>query len=168
MQLNLLENVYMNVFMQYYININKPLYIVVPPERAIIRRERDAGAYRLSAYYIAKITSELPLTLCAPLIFFSILYWMVGIGDATLWVIYVAVNLEFCLIVQVSILSFYLTLFYFNSILVMAVSFIGGENRSQQPNCCKSLITFSYKVVSSTPRYGRKSNSQSLKFQVIL
>jgi hypothetical protein len=66
MQLNLLENVYMNVFMQYYININKPLYIVVPPERAIIRRERDAGAYRLSAYYIAKITSELPLTLCAP------------------------------------------------------------------------------------------------------
>ena len=114
--------------MQYYININKPLYIVVPPERAIIRRERDAGAYRLSAYYIAKITSELPLTLCAPLIFFSILYWMVGIGDATLWVIYVAVNLEFCLIVQVSILSFYLTLFYFNSILVMAVSFIGGVN----------------------------------------
>ena len=118
----------MNVFMQYYININKSLYIVVPPERAIIRRERDAGAYRLSAYYIAKITSELPLTLCAPLIFFSILYWMVGIGDATLWVIYVAVNLEFCLIVQVSILSFYLTLFYFNSILVMAVSFIGGVN----------------------------------------
>jgi ABC-type multidrug transport system permease subunit len=101
MQLNLLENVYMNVFMQYYINIDKPLYIVVPPERVIIRRERDAGAYRLSAYYIAKITSELPLLLCAPLIFFSILYWMVGIGDATLYVIFVAVNLLYCLMVQV-------------------------------------------------------------------
>ena len=117
----------MNVFMQSYTNINKPLYIVVPPERVIIRRERDAGAYRLSAYYIAKITSELPLTLCAPLIFFSILYWMVGIGDATLWVTFLAVSLLFCLIVQVSILSFYLTLFYFNSILVMSVSCIGGK-----------------------------------------
>ena len=89
--------------------LKKTFYIVVPPERSIIRRERDAGAYRLSAYYMAKITSELPLVLCAPLIFFSILYWMVGIGDATLCVIYVAVNLLFCLIVQVIILSFYLT-----------------------------------------------------------
>jgi len=94
----------------YSIKINKPFYFVVPPERAIIRRERDAGAYRLSAYYMAKITSELPLVLCAPLIFFCILYWMVGIGDATLCVIYVAVNLLFCLIVQVIILSFNLTL----------------------------------------------------------
>ena len=50
---------------------------------------------------MAKITSELPLTLCAPLIFFSILYWMVGMGDATLYAIFVAVNLLYCLIVQV-------------------------------------------------------------------
>ena len=101
----------LNGFMQNYsINIKKKqLYIVVPPERAIIRRERDAGAYHLSAYYMAKITSELPLTLCVPLIFFCILYWMVGIGDTTLCVIYVAVNLLYCLIVQVIILSFYLT-----------------------------------------------------------
>jgi hypothetical protein len=53
-----------------------------------------------------------------------------------LWVIYVAVNLGFCLIVQVSILSFYLTLFYFNSILVMAVSFFGGDNK---PNASRHL-----------------------------
>jgi ABC-type multidrug transport system permease subunit len=155
----------MNVFMQYYININKPLYIVVPPERAIIRRERDAGAYRLSAYYMSKITSELPLTLCAPIIFFGILYWMVGIGDATLYVIFVAVYLLFCLIFQVIVF-----IILFNFILFQQYFSYGGQFywRSQQPNCCKSLITFSYKVVSSTPRYGRKSNSQSLKFQVIL
>jgi Na+-transporting NADH:ubiquinone oxidoreductase subunit NqrF len=47
------------------------------------------------------MTSELPLILFAPLIFFSILYWMVGIGDATLYVIFVAVNLLYCLIIQV-------------------------------------------------------------------
>jgi hypothetical protein len=74
------------------VRFRSELYIVVPPERAIIRRERDAGAYRLSAYYMSKITSELPLILCVPLIFFSFLYWMVGIGDATLYVIFVAVN----------------------------------------------------------------------------
>jgi hypothetical protein len=50
---------------------------------------------------MSKITSELPLILFAPLIFFSILYWMVGIGDATLYVIFVAVNLLYCLIIQV-------------------------------------------------------------------
>ena len=49
---------------------------------------------------MSKITSELPLILCVPLIFFSFLYWMVGIGDATLYVIFVAVNLLYCLIAQ--------------------------------------------------------------------
>jgi hypothetical protein len=53
---------------------------------------------------MSKITSELPLILCVPLIFFSILYLMVGIGDTTLYVIFVAVNLLYCLIVQVIVI----------------------------------------------------------------
>ena len=53
---------------------------------------------------MSKITSELPLILCVPLIFFSFLYWMVGIGDATLYVIFVAVNLLYCLIAQVIVI----------------------------------------------------------------
>jgi hypothetical protein len=46
---------------------------------------------------------------------------------------------------------------------IVAVSFIGGGNRSTQrkpPTCRKSLINLSHNVVSNTPRHERGSNSQ--------
>ena len=45
----------------------------------------------------------------------------------------------------------------------MAVSFIGGGNRSTQRiplTCRKSLVNLSHIVVSSTPRHDLGSNSQ--------
>ncbi|KAK1859358.1 hypothetical protein I4F81_001955 [Pyropia yezoensis] len=52
---------------------------VFPLERAIITRERAAGTYRVSAYYIAKVLSEAPRTLLYNTVFSVILYWCVGL-----------------------------------------------------------------------------------------
>ena len=49
-------------------------------ERVIIHKERSAGWYRLSAYYMAKMTSELPLILVQPVAFVTLSYWCIGLN----------------------------------------------------------------------------------------
>ncbi|XP_076471095.1 uncharacterized protein LOC143301001 isoform X2 [Babylonia areolata] len=60
-----------------------PLFDAVssfPMEKVIIHKERSAGWYRLSAYYLAKMTSELPLIIVQPAIFVVVSYWCVGLN----------------------------------------------------------------------------------------
>lgn len=60
-----------------------PLFDTVtafPQERLVINKERLAGWYRLSAYYLAKMTSELVLILVQPLVFITVVYWSVGLN----------------------------------------------------------------------------------------
>ncbi len=52
----------------------------VPPERAVINKERAAGTFRLSAYFIGKTLAESPIELILPFIFGTITYWMVGLS----------------------------------------------------------------------------------------
>eukprot|EP01104_Vermistella_antarctica_P013164 TRINITY_DN3949_c0_g2_i1.p1 TRINITY_DN3949_c0_g2~~TRINITY_DN3949_c0_g2_i1.p1 ORF type:complete len:818 (+),score=162.59 TRINITY_DN3949_c0_g2_i1:127-2580(+) len=50
-----------------------------PPERGVLRKERDAGLYRLSAYYLARTLAEFPIDIMLPLIMCTITYWMIGL-----------------------------------------------------------------------------------------
>ena len=46
----------------------------------VIFKERASGWYRLSAYYLAKMMSELPLLLVQPVLFLAVVYWVVGLN----------------------------------------------------------------------------------------
>lgn len=50
-----------------------------PQERAMLSKERAADMYRLSAYFVARITSDLPLDLLLPILFLVVVYFMAGL-----------------------------------------------------------------------------------------
>lgn len=52
-----------------------------PNEREIIFKERGSGSYNLSAYFVAKTTSEAPTHLALPFIYMTVSYWMAGINN---------------------------------------------------------------------------------------
>ncbi|KAI3879737.1 hypothetical protein MKW92_021624 [Papaver armeniacum] len=50
-----------------------------PQERAMLNKERAVDMYRLSAYFAARTTSDLPLDLFLPVLFLLIVYFMAGL-----------------------------------------------------------------------------------------
>lgn len=46
-------------------------------EKAVVIKEQASSAYRLSAYFVSKFLSELPLNLLGPALFGTLLYWIV-------------------------------------------------------------------------------------------
>jgi ABC-type multidrug transport system permease subunit len=60
-----------------------------PKERVLVLRERAAGTYRSSAYFLAKNLSEASFQLLAPVVFSSIVYFIIGLqADATKFFIF--------------------------------------------------------------------------------
>jgi len=55
-------------------------FFPVPSEREVVNKERLSGSYRLSAYYISKTFSELPLCLVLPSLSTIIFYWLAGLN----------------------------------------------------------------------------------------
>jgi len=53
-----------------------------PQERAMLNKERAVDMYRLSAYFMARTTSDLPLDLFLPVIFLLIVYFMAGLRES--------------------------------------------------------------------------------------
>jgi hypothetical protein len=76
--------------------------------------------YRNEVYSTQLYMKKLSVT-CAPIIFFGILYWMVGIGDATLYVIFVAVYLLFCLIFQVIVFIILFNFHFFHNFHIFSL-----------------------------------------------
>lgn len=50
-------------------------------EKVVVERERAAKSYRLSSFYVGKLAAELPMNLVGPVIFGSVVYWLVGLND---------------------------------------------------------------------------------------
>ncbi|XP_053384355.1 uncharacterized protein LOC123537135 [Mercenaria mercenaria] len=73
----------------FYISMHwgfTPLFDAVttfPMEKVVIYKERASGWYRLSAYYLAKMTSELPVILIQPLLFLTVVYWVTGLNNVS-------------------------------------------------------------------------------------
>lgn len=67
--------------------------LAFPTEDVVISKERSSGSYHLSAYYLAKLISELPLLFFQPTFFLIITYWSAGLQGAggffgTLFIMY--------------------------------------------------------------------------------
>ncbi|XVF55922.1 hypothetical protein PTKIN_Ptkin06aG0074700 [Pterospermum kingtungense] len=54
-----------------------------PQERAMLSKERAADMYRLSAYFLARTTSDLPLDMILPVLFLLVVYFMAGLRPST-------------------------------------------------------------------------------------
>ncbi|KAG9444392.1 hypothetical protein H6P81_015732 [Aristolochia fimbriata] len=53
-----------------------------PQEKAMLSKERSVDMYRLSAYFMARNTSDLPLDLILPIVFMLIVYFMAGLKQS--------------------------------------------------------------------------------------
>jgi len=53
-----------------------------PSERRVIMKERASASYHLSAYFMAKTTSDAPVRLILPLLYMTVSYWMFGVSKS--------------------------------------------------------------------------------------
>ncbi|KAJ8445178.1 hypothetical protein Cgig2_029550 [Carnegiea gigantea] len=72
-----------------------------PQDRAIFSKERASGMYSLSAYFMARITGDLPMELILPTVFLTLVYWMTGLRpEIWIFLLTLAVVLAYVLVAQ--------------------------------------------------------------------
>merc|ERR1712065_97290 len=78
-----------------------PVILLFPLERSVLQRERFAGTYHISAYYLAKIVSQVLINLLYPMICAIVVYWMAGLrNDAEIFFTYFATMMLSCICAQ--------------------------------------------------------------------
>ncbi|KAK9761247.1 hypothetical protein K7432_013979 [Basidiobolus ranarum] len=76
------------------LNTVMPLIGAFAPQRKIMIRERMAGSYRVSSFFLAKLISEIPLLFISTIIFNTIVYFLVHLRyDMSKYFLYMAANL---------------------------------------------------------------------------
>jgi len=82
----------------FFISLNQAFTLVnsgamiFHQEKGVVARERSAGAYRVSSYFVAKTAADLPVVSFAPLLHAIIIYWMTDLnGRAGAFFTYVLV-----------------------------------------------------------------------------
>lgn len=84
-----------------------------PQERAMLNKERAADMYRLSAYFLARTTSDLPLDLILPVLFLLVVYFMAGLRLSAAPFFFTILTVFLCIIAaQVYIFQKLLTMQY--------------------------------------------------------
>jgi len=74
----------------------------VADDAGVVRRERIAGIYRLSAYFLAVVTTEIPVVIIIATMFVSVSYWMAKLMPAAAnFIGYWFTILMFCFACQV-------------------------------------------------------------------
>jgi len=104
-----------------------------PPERAVLNKERASGAYRLSAYFVAKTCTDTPVEFILPSIFIIILYWMTGLNTSperffTFWSVMLISNLmgtSFGLLISTIIKNTQRAV-ALSSVLLLSMMLLGG------------------------------------------
>lgn len=54
----------------------------MPAERSVLIKERSSGAYRLSAYFLARILAGTPLRLAMPSLYIVVVFWTTAWGSS--------------------------------------------------------------------------------------
>ncbi|GAB0492016.1 hypothetical protein MMPV_003275 [Pyropia vietnamensis] len=62
-----------------FIPMFSAIFSFMPAEGPVLQKERSSGAYRLSAFFVAKTTVETPVELLYPALFSLVAYWMAGL-----------------------------------------------------------------------------------------
>lgn len=71
-----------------------PILAIFPLQRNIMLRERSAGTYRISSFYLSKIITEVPNQMLQRLLFYICVYWMLGFRQsAGAFFIWLGINL---------------------------------------------------------------------------
>ncbi|CAN8076591.1 unnamed protein product [Agarophyton chilense] len=83
-------------------NVIQPMYVIhVAAVTIVLNKDRASGAYRLSAYYFAKSMMETPVDMLTPIVFSSIVYWVVGLNPKiSAFVLYIVVLVLDVLVAQ--------------------------------------------------------------------